>query len=259
MKKIQLTAAALALIAAAVFTNSAKAQDFPTGDIIFGVYDSAASGAAPNSYEVDLGSFSSLTVGETFNIGTSLASTFTSDATPSLVFDIAGTGGTGAGGLAAKQIAVTSPLPYVVPTNYQTTTPNLNIANEYGSLGSSTVLGTGLSSTGTTFTEVSDANTDPDAFEQTVNDSGGSYGINGGQSGNILTSYTIGSTVTTDFFTEATKQQPVLDGLFEITGSGASTQLVFEGLSSTPEPTTYGLMVGGMLALFAFMRRRSNA
>ena len=259
MKYLKYTSAALALIAAAGFTQSAKAQaTAKTGDVILGVYDSAASGAAPNSYEVDLGAFSSLTAGETFTLGTSLANAFTSDTSASLVFDIAGTGfTTSGGGLSVGQFAVTAPVPYTVPGNTPTTTPDLNIVDEYGSFTSSSpVVATGTSSNGTSFTAITDPNTDSDSFEQSVNDNGGSYGISGTPT--ILTAYNVGSTATTDFLTEKNKAQPLADGIFELTGTGAGTELVFDP-TSTPEPSTYALMLGGAVALWVVMRRRLNA
>jgi len=258
MKTMKLTTVALAMIAAAAFTTSAQAQSASNGDIILGIYDSAASGAAPNSYEVDLGAFSTLTAGETWTLGTSLASTFSSDATPSLVFDIAGSGSTGAGGLASKEIAVTAPGAYSTANGSTTTTPNNNIVLEYGGFSSGTSLLTGTSSTSTSFTAISLADTNGGSFDTAVNNNNGSYGISG--SPTILTAYTEGSTVITDFFTtlKATSAQPVADGFFELTGSGAGTKLIFDPVAA-PEPSTYALMVGGLLALWMIKRRRSNA
>ncbi len=105
MKTTKYTMAALALIAAAAITTSAKAA---TGDIILGIYDTNINGVT-QSYEVDLGLFSSLTPNETFNLGSSIQDLFGADAPAQLVFNIAGTGAlAGGGSLVGGQIAFTA-------------------------------------------------------------------------------------------------------------------------------------------------------
>ena len=259
MKNTKLTAAVLALIAAVAFTPSAKAAS--PGDVILGIYDSATTGAAPNSYEVDLGAFSTLTAGETFTLGTSLASAFSSDTNASLVFDIAATGNTGAGGLLAKQIAVTSPASYTFTGS--NSSPSANIEGEYGSFTTTNVNAgtTGTSSTGTGFTQITDPNSDNSSFFTEISKGGtGSYQIGGAP--DLLTSYLLGSTTTTDFFTILNKnaggESLVSDGTFELTGTGANTKLIFDP-APAPEPSTYALMLGGLAALWIVNRRRLNA
>jgi hypothetical protein len=253
MKNLKLTAAALALIAAAVFTNSAKAQVLSDGDILFGVYDTAATGAAPNSFEVDLGAFNTLTVGETFMIGSNLASAFSTDATPVLKFNIVGTGNVGGGGLDSSEIAFSTSQVVTTVSNSNTNSATNNIENLYDPSG--TVVATGTSSNTTTFTEFTDPNSDHSSIGYGATHPN-NYGI--GVSSSVLTPYTLGSTAVANFYTEENHANPILTGVWELSGSGASTELTFLG-TATPEPSTYVLMLGGLVGLVAFLRRRENA
>ena len=95
MKTMKLTAVALALLAAALFTTSAKAAGFTqpspvgTGDLVLGIYDSSATNTS--SLEVNLGLPANLTNGETWNLSADMSSVFTaSDGTSNNEFVIAG-------------------------------------------------------------------------------------------------------------------------------------------------------------------------
>jgi hypothetical protein len=254
MKTMKLTSVALALLAAALFTTSAHAAT--AGDLILGVYDDNTSGTGTpvtNSYELDLGSFSTVTAStDTFTIGSSLASVFSSDTSANLVFNIAADGGTstnGSGGLLKNEVALTSPVGIIGTTNTAVTTNITAEVNNYSSA-NATPLTDGISI----------ANSSTGAFEKEETNNAGSYGLGGGDPGYVLSPY---SAVPVDLYslTSGALSTPTLVGTFVFSGSGATTTLTYDplALSSTPEPSTYALMVGGLLTLWALKRRRSNA
>jgi hypothetical protein len=257
MKSIKYTAVALALIAAASFTSSAKAQT--AGDIILGLYDANSSGTGtvvPNSYELDLGSFSSLTPGETFNLGSSISSEFSSDSAASLVFNIAGSGATGAGGLSAKETAFTASSLPTLPQHGGNTTENANLQNEIGLFneGTALTLGSSTSSTGTSISGISLANSNSGSFDTVINDNSGSYGYAGNA---LLSAYPASGAV--DFYTVTnsnSQESAVLDGTFVFGGTASDTTLTFSPVA-TPEPSAYALGLCAVALFWVLNRRRS--
>jgi hypothetical protein len=257
MKSIKYTAVALALIAAASFTSSAKAAN--TGDLILGFYDTnTGSTTVPSSYEVDLGSFSSLSVGETFDLGSSITSFFSSDSSASLVFNIAAAGTTaGGGGLAVKETAFTASSVPPLPSFGGNTTENTNISDEvnlFSGLGTPLTLGSTTSSNGTAISGVS-VSAGPGSFETEVNNNGGSYGYQGS---GLLTSYPNSDLI--PFYTVANRtsglEVATPDGGFQFGGTSADTTLTFDPVA-TPEPSAYALGLCAVALFWVLNRRRS--
>jgi len=245
---MKLTTALLALIAAALFTTSAHATA-PDGDLILGIYDTDLS--VPTSYEANLGLISGLTNGETFSLSSTALAVFSSDSTPTLDFAIATTGGAAGGdGLLVKEIGVTIADGGTITPPSTNTTLNTNIQGvltEFGA-GSKTAL-----TAGSNYTDLSVANGTTGSFEKSVTLNGGSYGLSSGANPNILSDFSVGTVVDLDEFTSGALATTEL-GTFTVTDTGITFNTV-----ATPEPSTYALMVGGLLALWMMKRRRSNA
>jgi hypothetical protein len=264
MKPLKYTMAALALIAAASFNSSAQAQVTPTaGDVILGVYDSAATGAVPTSYEVDLGAFSSLGLGtgktETWNLGTTIASTFSADSSSALEFNIAASASSlaAAGGLASKEIAFTAEtLPTLSPSN---SSVNTDIAaTEVPTLASTgTGILDGTSSTGTKFEAFTVANGTNGSFEGEIVNAN-NYGLGG--SGQILDSFP-----STDLLTLFTKTGTGSGdttanafGTFQFSTVDGDEILTFDP-AAVPEPSAYALGLCALVLFFVLKRRSSVA
>ena len=255
MKNMKLTAALLALIAAAVFNPAAKAA---TGDVILGVYDYAGTGAnvngnaVSNSYEVDLGSYANLAFGETFNLGTTITNEFSADSTPDLLFSLAATGaGFGGGGLMGGDVAFTAA---TLPNIIVTSTPDNNITNLVTYAAASTnKTGTGTSSTGKSFQEDSFLNSNTHSFAMEVNYNGGNFGYGGGSTpSEILSSFPTASAAF--YLVPNNSTTPNEVGVFSFSTLNGNTILSYE---AAPEPSTYALFLCGGLMLFWMLKRRN--
>ncbi len=249
MKSLKYTVAALAAIALASFTSSAMAQTVPpTGDLIFGAYDTT--GAITLSYELDLGAFSSLSNGETWNLGTTASSLFSSDSA-NIVWNIAGTGGSpGGGGLAKKAVAITVESLPSLPTN--NTTEFGAIANVYAAFnqGTSLTLVPTTSSNGTAIQAVSLTNTNTSSVQQEFTTNGGGYGYGDGFSD----TYPSTDAVTLELIPNTTTGASA-DGTFVLSNNGDT--LTYNALAATPEPSAYALGACAV-ALFLVLRRRKS-
>jgi hypothetical protein len=244
MKTMKLTTALLALIGAAAFTTSAKASFGTTGDLILGLYDTT--GANSDNLEANLGLVSSLTNGETWSLGTDISSVFTAaDGTSNNVFTIAATGGgtTGGGGLTKDEIAVTTL--GTILSDPSTTTVESNINNEYGAT---------LTSVGTNPAAGEIALGGTDAFNVEVNHSSGSYGLTSTYAPEgVLAAYSNSSIVNLDEFNGGTAITEL--GTFQF---DTSTGVLTYDAAAVPEPSTYALMLGGLLLLWVLKRRSSS-
>jgi hypothetical protein len=257
MKSIKYTAVALALIAAASFTTSAKAA--VAGDLILGIYDT--DGTVTNSYEVDLGAYSTLSTGETFNLGSTISSLFSADSTPSLVFDIAGSASTlaNSGGLTKKEVALTASMLPSLPASGGNGVENTSIAGEYQTFNNPLgTLGAGVSSNGTAFTEVSVANGTTGSFEGEINALPGSYGYGGGAPAVVLSPYSTSASANLYTVLNSTSQETATDGtdVFQFGGTAADTTLTFDPVA-TPEPSAYALGLCAVALFWVLNRRRS--
>jgi len=251
MKSLNYTVAALAVIALASFTSSAMAQTTPaTGDLIFGAYDTNNTGLA--SYELDLGSFGSLTNGETWNLGSTVTSAFSSDSSASLLWNIAATGGSAGGStLARKEVALTVESLPSLPAN--NTTEYGAIANLYSgfSAGTSVSLPSNTSSNGAAIEAATVSSGSSNSFEtQFVQGSAnGGYGYGPGFSD----TYPSSDSVTLELIPNVTSGAST-DGVFVLSNGGDT--LTYNP-TATPEPSAYALALCAV-ALFWVLKRRNS-
>lgn len=252
MKPLKYTVAALALIAVASFTSSAMAAA-NIGDVIFGAYDLNSPGLG--SFEFDLGAFSSLAPNETWNLGTAVESTYSTDSSANLQFNIAATGNSTVGtaeGLAAKEIAFTSQN-FGTPSSLNTTMIT-NIANEDGAYGASTQ--TAISTpAGTAYLAAQGAGSFQTAIE---NGSGtnGNYGA-GSTAGDWLSAYPSDGTNFTLYTKTSGTTAAVAYGTFVFSQVNGNDILTFDA-AAVPEPSAYALALSA-LALFLVLKRRHKA
>jgi len=248
MKPVKYTMVALALIAAASFTTSAKAQT--AGDVILGVYDT--DGTVPTSYEVDLGAFNTLTANESFNLGTTIASTFSSDSSATLAFNIIASGGTtgAAGGLANKEIAFTATsIGSLNGPNSQTATDINALVNTFAANATAVA----VPSNGITAGTVANSTTGSYEFE-IVNAN------NFGLGGNVTLTDSYPTSNVETFYTKLNNSSTaVADGTFSFSTNGSGQEILTFDASTTavPEPSTYALVLCA-LALFAVLKRRNS-
>ncbi len=252
MKPLKYTVAALALIAVASFTQSAKAQNF--GDLVLGVYD-AASGGVANSYQLDLGAFNSLTNGETFNLGTTVATEFAGDSSANLQFNIAAIGVTGqVSGLSNEELAFTaSTLPASISTSNASPFTDLKaLVNDWQ--GTSINLPSSTSSNGTALLAVSNANSNAGSFDNEFVKNN-VYGLGSGDLTDLEASFTNGTTV--ELYTNPNgSSTPTEVGTFSLSDVGGNEILTFDTVA-TPEPSAYALGLCA-IALFFVLKRRSS-
>jgi hypothetical protein len=260
MKPLKYTVAALAILAAASFTQSAHATT-AAGNLVFGVDDTSQT--VLNSYELNLGAFSSLSNGETWNLGTSV-STFFSNST-SLEFNIAGAGGTngtGAGGLAKQEVAFTAQTGQT-PSPTSSTFNTASVTEDGAFNGTAITLPSNTSSNGTAISAVTVANSTPGSFSyefdtnNSSNTNGGEYGFTDGNgqlgdtfpTGDVLTLYTVTNGAAS----------AVADGTFSLSNVGGNEILEFNTLAATPEPSAYALGLCAVALFWVLKRRRSVA
>jgi hypothetical protein len=223
MKSIKYTLAALALIAISSF-NTAKAN--PTGDVILGIYNTT------NSLQFDLGAYSTLTNGETWNLGN-----VSSQASGgNLVFSLAAAASNlaAAGGLLKAQIAIAG-------INLPSTAPS-NLGSELTAIGT-------VEQDQTSSPELESSTTGGSyAFE----DNGNGFGL--GTANDPAQAFT--GTDTANLYTLLKSAAPVEVGTFTTATTAGDTTLTFNALS-TPEPSAYALGLTA-LALFWVLKRRSS-
>jgi len=248
MKSLKYTVAALAAIALASFTSSAMAQ--ATGDLILGVFDTNTSGVQ-TSFQFDLGAFNSLSDGETFNLGTSASSLFTSDPS-NIVWNIAGSGGgAGGGGLLKKEVAITVESLPSLPANNTTENQQIATLTSGFSGGTAVTLPSTTSSNGTTVSAVTLANSNSSSFYSTFTTSGGGFGYGTG----FTDTYPSTDSVTLEVIPNTNPTaNAVTDGTFTLSNNG---QTLTYNLVATPEPSAYALGICAV-ALFLVLRRRST-
>ena len=257
MKKMKLTTAALALIATAVFSASANAANYNTGDILLGMYDT--SGTVTNSYEVDLGQLSTFTGVApggtlTFALGSDISTVFGSSVGSNLAWDVFDTGGlTGGGGLAAKEILVSTPGSITPPTTGNTSENTAILGVISGFKGTTTT----LSDPTYTAIQIANGSATSNSFEARVNSSGKNFGLASNAPGGILTSYSSSAVASLDDLTSGNPD--VLTNLGTLQFDASTGVLTFTAAGAVPEPSTYALVAGGLLALLALKRRKSVA
>jgi hypothetical protein len=241
MKSIKYTLAALAVIALAS-VSTAKAQTGAPGDLILGVFNTT------NSLAFDLGTYTNLTSGESWDLGT-VSSTVGSNLSFSLA-DTANTSTSGAGGVPKNTILLAG-------TNIPTgTVPTLT--SEFGAIQTAeeAITGSGV-------TTVAAANGHSSYFELLESASGaGAYSVEDGGNG-----FGIGSNIdvtwtgsdTADLYSLTKSGTPVEVGVFSTATVGGDTVLTFNSLSATPEPSAYALGLCAVALFFVLKRRRTVA
>jgi hypothetical protein len=256
MKPLKYTVGALALIAIASFTTSANAQTAANGDIMLGVYDT--SGATPNSAEYNLGAFNSLSMNESWDLGSTISSSLSGGNASDFEFALFGTGGlgtNGADGLAKGQIALTNVIPSGIDVSGSTSSENLGISALFGpfnSAYSASALITGTSSSSQAF------------YGASVNvSSNGSFGYEDTGTGTFGTgvdlaqAYTNTATAELDVFKNGS--DPTLAGTFVFSQAvNGDTILTFDP-TATPEPSAYALGLCAVALFWVLKRRRSVA
>jgi hypothetical protein len=260
MKHLKYTVAALAIIAAASFTTSANAQTAVAGDVLLGAYDSTESGNG-NSYEINLGTFSSLSNGETWNLGSTLSSLLTNGSDD--LFGVSGYGTTANAsfGLANNQVILPNLL-LDIANSAVSGTPSSTTSGIVGAISgqngpfntaAASPLLTGTSSTSKSFTEVSIADGTTGSFAK----AGGGYYSLGGGADNTLAVFSTSGTVEIDTLTNG-GSSAVDAGTFTFSGTASDLTLTFNSpVSTTPEPSAYALGLCA-IALFWVLRRRST-
>ncbi len=250
------TTVALALIAAAALTTTAKAA---RGDLVLGIYDTA--NASGPSYEVDLGAYNSISANESFDLGSTISDLYGADAPSSLVFNIATTAGLSANnGLAAKEVAFTSPASAISQFTYSgstsTITANLDFYLDNSTTG--TALATGTSSSGKTFTVTSQPGTENDSFQTTLAETGGSYGFGGGTSPSLILSQLANGDV--ELYTVLNGNKTTTDvGTFQFSGVGTDDVVLTWDPAAAPEPSSYALGLCAAALLVVLRRRKLTA
>jgi len=249
MKPLKYTVAALAILAAASFSSSAMAAS--TGDLLLGLENSST------SLEFDLGAFSTLTSGETFNLGTNIETTLGNG---TLTWDIAGAGTStsAGGGLAAKEVVFTA----VTPGTIANQTPSAlysNIGTETSNFSTGTAVTSGTSSNSTPFTAVSLANSANGSFAFNLAAGGGNYGL-GTSNGSALGDTFPDTSVITLYDKKSgaglTQVSPTVAGTFQFSVDGSGNDILTFDPVATPEPSAYALGLCAV-ALFFVLRRRS--
>ena len=235
MKSIKYTLAALAVIALAS-VSTAKAQTGAPGDLVLGVFNTT------NSLEFDLGTYGSLSSGETWDLG-NVSSTAGSNLSFSLADSVGSATGT-QGGLPKGAIALAG---INIPTG---TVPSLT--SEIQAI--TTVQG---DLTGTT---VAAANGHTAYFEQLqAASTGGSYAQEDGSNGfgiasDIDQSWTGNDTAALYTLVKGGTATEV--GVFSTTTVGGDTILTF---NAVPEPSAYALGLCAVALFLVVKRRRSVA
>jgi hypothetical protein len=258
LNKYKYIVGGLALIAVASFASPAKAQvtSAVSGDVMLGIYDT--NDKALGSYEADLGAFSTLKNGETFNLGSTVSSTFSGDTSATLTFSIAASadGGGAAGGLSAAEVAFTSTGVTASTLASSNTAANNNIGNITGNFADSYLtLPSNTSSTGTSIGAGTDTSSNTDGFQTQVNASGGSYGLAAGAA--TLAAYPSNGTDFTFYTKQSSSQTTTADGFFVFGTNGSGQEILTYDVASTPEPSAYALGLCA-LALFWVLKRRSS-
>jgi hypothetical protein len=240
MKNIKYTLAALALIAAASF-STAKAQN--DGDVIVGVFNSTYSLA------FDLGSFSSLSNGEQFNLG-NVASLVTGSSKFAIIgsanSDQTSSGGITAGDVVAdgnsSQLLTQAQSGELSPTEstVDTVIGSFN-ANQLSS-----------QTPGTNVTKVSYQSTSSDPQSFGAQDGGNGFGL--GAAAGVEQTYTGNNSNIPFYLLDANNGVLDTELPFTFSTSGNDTILTY---GAVPEPSAYALGLTA-LALFWVLKRRNS-
>jgi hypothetical protein len=241
--------AALALIAAASFTSSAMAASLgSTGDVILGVYDSNST-TIP-SYEVDLGNISTLTAGETFNLGTTLASNFSGDTSANLVFNIFSAP-------SSTTYALLSTSAITPASGSSGTQPITYVNNIYNDQGSTAVtLPSTMSSNGTAIAAATSG--DSDSFYSQGGSASPALGAVGATNPTLSSS---GASSVITFYgvtVGAHSASQTVDGTFQF-GTVSGNEILTFDPTATPEPSAYALGLCTVVLFWVLKRRRSIA
>jgi len=255
MKTMKFTTAALALLAAALFTTSAHAANgnlSANGDLVLGVYD-ASTGGNTYSLEVNLGTLNNLGSSALITqVPADVSAVFTSGqlSSDNIEFGIAATGGIGAyGGLQAGQLLVSTSTTTTIANTADTSSESSAIG-AYAKSGSSSSLVAVTPSTPDLAYKIVD--TASNSFAYNV---AGNYGFASAAPG-VLTAYSTGTVV--DLYELLGTAQggtgvPTLEGTFTIESNGLQWNAA--QIATVPEPSTYALMLGGLGLLWVLRRR----
>lgn len=249
MKSVKYTLAALAAIALASF-STAQAQITPNGagDLVLGIFNST------NSLEFDLGAYSTLSNGETWDLQNIVSG---SGVGSGLTFNIvAAGGGAGAGGLGVDEIVTTG-------TKFAASLPN-SLSTENSAIttleGPNAVTGgTNETPSGANYTAAVQSSGDAASFYKKYGTGTTQFGFGGnytlGQS--YTGSNSIGLYDLLEPNTTGTPESAVEIGTFTFTTTDGDTVLTYDSLSATPEPSAYALGLCA-IALFWVLKRRSS-
>jgi hypothetical protein len=239
MKSIKYTMAALAVIAiASVSTAQAQITPNGNGDLLLGIFNST------NSLEVDLGAYSTLTNGETWDL-----QSIPTVAGTGLTFNISAAGGAGgAGGLGGFEIVTTTTKVPTTVGSTSTETTAITAATGVNNIES----GTDETPSGANYLAYLDSSSAAGSFKTKYNNNGFGFGT---------TSYALGQTYTgsnsVDLYDLVNGNAPVDLGTFSFTTTDGDTVLTFDSLAATPEPSAYALGLCA-IALFWVLKRRSS-
>jgi hypothetical protein len=245
MKPLKYTVAALALIATVSLAHAAT-----DADLILGIYDT---NTAQPSYELDLGTYTSLSAGETFNLGSTVSSTFAADSGATLQFDIAGSNSAAntQHTLSAHEIIYTA---LTAATGASTTTPANNVNTMYTAFNSGTAvtLPSTTSSNSTAISAVTVANGITGNFQTQIGLNGGEFGFG---NGSLTDSFPTSDTLT--LYTQTGAGAATAAGTFQFSTNGSGQEILTFDPTATPEPSAYALGLCAV-ALFLVLKRRSS-